>query len=276
MIYFNSHFGVAIPCELELRQVGDGFYSYLKILLKNPSKRISFPRSSANAAIRSSIALSQVCMFRKIDKSGKIDRDESIWLGIFTLGEELHFFLYPTCINLLIQCSLRNNSPFILVDLDKTLFLAREGTPKHFKTDFTVNGRKIKDDKEFKVDIMLRPGVDKFLEFLFELTPNVYIMTAADINYAKKAVIEADKIGWGGNFIMRNRNSNIFSTKTDKVLLKTIDFVNIDPCDWIAIDDNPKAWEDKDKVLAIKPFVPGESDDFARIKELVQSWYDCL
>lgn len=268
MIYID---GFAIDSDLDLRKVGA--CTYLKVLLGYPSKRISFARICANSIIRQSIALSEVFVFRNCDKSGQIELDEKIYLGVFRLDDELHFYIYPTCINLINQRSLRNNkSLFVLLDLDKTL-ISSGNTDKNFKADFSINGLSINDD-EFNYDIMLRPNVDKFLEFLFGLTPNVYIMTAADIHYAELIVKAANKIGWGGNFKLK---TNVFSTKSKTVLLKNIDIVNTVPCNWVAVDDNPQAWEPKvlDKVLQIKPFHPSETKsesetEFTRIMDLIK------
>ena len=88
---------------------------------------------------------------------------------------------------------------FVLLDLDKTLFLsdadAREDQRFAFVGDFEINGYMAITNERFAHRMMLRPGAHWFLRRVLAIA-EVYVITAGDLHYARAAVRLANERHW--------------------------------------------------------------------------------
>jgi hypothetical protein len=88
---------------------------------------------------------------------------------------------------------------FVLLDLDKTLFLsdadARDDQRYAFVGDFEIAGNMAITNERFAHRMMLRPGVHWFLRRLLAIA-EVFVITAGDLHYARNAVQQANQRNW--------------------------------------------------------------------------------
>jgi hypothetical protein len=88
---------------------------------------------------------------------------------------------------------------FVLLDLDKTLFLsdadAREEQRFAFVGDFEIAGNMAITNERFQHRMMIRPGAHWFLRRISQLA-EVFVITAGDLHYARAAVQRANERNW--------------------------------------------------------------------------------
>ncbi len=88
---------------------------------------------------------------------------------------------------------------FVLLDLDKTLFVSDADTRKDqahaFKADFQIAGNMAITNDSFQHRMMIRPGCAEFLRRL-QRVAHVYVITAGDLHYARAAVTHANLKKW--------------------------------------------------------------------------------
>ena len=117
-----------------------------------------------------------------------------------------------------------NGNINVVLDLDKTLIVSSDCVDPNqlsmFKTDFTIEGFTKMHDCNFNYNIMIRPGVYEFLLQLNKIA-NIFILTAADINYARMIIDNANNMNWlGSGESVYIHLSNVFSSR--KSLLSNI------------------------------------------------------
>ena len=163
---------------------------------------------------------------------------------------------------------LDNMKPNIILDLDKTLILCKIDCNKNYYNIF-IEDLVIEDN----YSIMIRPGAQEFIYRLSQFA-NIYIVTAADITYARNIITEANKIYWSSSYdnnkykaniklqnvfsVRQNNNYAIPKTFNTAIPINFIDTKMKNKIICLAVDDNIDAWaiEDRHNVIQIKPFEP--------------------
>jgi hypothetical protein len=199
---------------------------------------------------------------------------ETIYLAFFEFIHNNTYIvmdLYQTTyeeIHILSTKLLDNMKPNIILDLDKTLILCKIDCNKNYYNIF-IEDFVIEDN----YSIMIRPGAQEFIYRLSQFA-NIYILTAADITYARNIITEANKIFWSSSYDNTKYKAtiklqNVFSVRLNYNYVSPKTFNNAIPLNFIdnkiknkiiclAVDDNINAWalEDRHNVIQIKPFEP--------------------
>ena len=88
---------------------------------------------------------------------------------------------------------------FVLLDLDKTLFLsdadAKEEQRHLFVGDYEIGGLMAITNERFGHRMMIRPGCHLFLRRLLQIA-EVSVITAGDLHYARQGVARANDRNW--------------------------------------------------------------------------------
>ena len=196
---------------------------------------------------------------------------------------------------------------FVLLDLDKTLFLsdadAREEQRHAFIGDFEIAGNMAITNERFQHRMMIRPGCYWFLRKLKEIA-NVYVITAGDLHYARAAVTHANLKKWrssldkgdltGDEIDVSIPLTNVFSVRNHpkraakKTFERVLPFLRDLPvgalCPVLAVDDDPNAWDlyARPNVIPISPFQPlNNSRDhllnvLTRIEETRRTYFEAV
>lgn len=215
-----------------------------------------------------------ICLSSVIKMNIKLDADDT---NFFIILDYLHenktiiLYLYNTYedyVDMIAKQYYLNGNINVVLDLDKTLVVSSECVDQNqlsmFRTDFTIEGfTKMHDN--FNYNIMIRPGVYEFLLRLNKIA-NVFILTAADINYARMIIDNANNMNWlGSGENVYIHLSNVFSSRKNinSTIYKTFDIalclykLNISPR-LIGVDDDISMWHilDKKYIINISPFQP--------------------
>jgi hypothetical protein len=203
-----------------------------------------------------------------------ISNTEIIYLAFFELiHNDMYIImdLYQTTYTEICNMStklLDTMKPNIILDLDKTLILCKIDCNKNYYNIF-IEDFVIEDN----YSIMIRPGAQEFIYRLSQFA-NIYIVTAADITYARNVITEANKIYWLSSYDNTKYKAmiklqNVFSVRQNYNYVIPKSFNSAIPINFIdnkmknkiiclAVDDNIDAWaiEDRHNVIEIKPFEP--------------------
>ena len=173
---------------------------------------------------------------------------------------------------------------FVLLDLDKTLFLsdadAREEQRHAFVGDFEIAGNMAITNERFQHRMMIRPGCYLFLRRLAQIA-EIFVITAGDLHYARAAVSHANVRHWVSSNDPTTNNvdpatlddvsiplTRVFSVrnhakraapKTFERALPFAQFMTTGAgCAVLAVDDDPGAWDVsvRHHVIPISPFQP--------------------
>jgi hypothetical protein len=254
-IYYKNE-GIT-PFKLDLYKHDEN--SDMRILIDTePDYKIS---TNLSILWKDSICLSKVIVFRDITNNKDISLHEPIFLAILKINEFKNVIieLYSSTYEKIYEKVDKLSKTFILLDLDRTLILCSAEIETlqekfYFKCDFSISNYTYSTFEEFNIDVMIRPGTKEFLEKLFKITDQIYIITAGDKNYAEEIVKKANKF-WNVPI------KHVFSMRSNDLKLKSFDCIIPfrllkNSITFLAIDDNIDAWEkyDQSNVIQISPF----------------------
>lgn len=264
--------------EIDMFEIGSFKLRYMLKKL-TPFNILKTSAKYATSEIRKSIALADVFVFNF--KPGKLCSGDTIYLGNFSITEtELCLELYISTLESLEKLKKEFQDPYVLLDLDLTL-IRTKSIEKEFVPNLKIDGFSIYNGKSFEHETMLRPFVHIFLKKLLEMTPNVCIMTAGDLQYAIEIVEAANKIGWGGGEEPVHFDSkNVFSVRSESTFTnyKSINYVFSEAKKWLAVDDDVGMWDPSlvDHVLKIDPFMPGETtEELLKMLPIIERKLSC-
>lgn len=216
---------------------------------------------------------------------GEPEYTDIIYLAFFEFVEGTNFIganVYKTNFNYIKSKSyefLNTPKPFVILDLDKTLYLCDTDYEQNMKgffiSDFTIKDVLYCDNNSFEHNMMIRPGTREFLHRLSKIA-NVFALTAGDLNYARSAVHKANTINWSSSYDNTNCDYNatidllnVYSVrkyahvaihkKFEYVLpLSVLENEELPNIKKIAIDDNIDSWDvgERQHVINISPFSP--------------------
>jgi hypothetical protein len=262
-IYYNNEKYYYSSKEFNLNLYKHDENSDMRILIDTDIEPNFIISTNLTSLWKESVCLSKVIVFRILsDKFKPISLNEQIFLAIPKINNfkilslELYSFTYKK----IYERADKLSKPFILLDLDKTLILCSVEIETlqekfYFKSDFSISNYTYGRFEAFNCEIMIRPGSKEFLEKLFEITDQIYIITAGDRNYAEEIIKKANRY-WNVPI------KYIFSMRTDNnVKLKSFNCIipfrlMKNSLTYLAIDDNINAWEkyDQSNVIQILPF----------------------
>jgi hypothetical protein len=216
---------------------------------------------------------------------GEPEYSDIIYLAFFEFSEGTNYIVtnvYKTDFNYIKSKSyefLNTPKPFVILDLDKTLYLCDvdcENIMKRFYiTDFSIKDVLYCNNNYFEHNMMIRPGSREFLYRLSKIA-TVFALTAGDLNYARAAVHKANTINWSSSYDNMNCDYNatidllnVYSVRkySDKSIPKKLEYVLplsvLEPNELpnfkkFAIDDNIDSWdiEERQQIIKISPFSP--------------------
>ena len=167
---------------------------------------------------------------------------------------------------------------FVILDLDKTLFLSdadsREEQRYAFIGDFEIAGNMAITNERFRHRVMIRPGCHWFLQRLQKIA-EIFVVTAGDLHYARAAVTNANARNWISSndteqhldqvsipltrvFSVRNHAKRALPKTFERALPFAPFMTRGAGCAVLIVDDDPGAWDVsvRHHVIPISPFQP--------------------
>lgn len=175
-----------------------------------------------------------------------------------------------------------NHKLFVILDLDKTLFLSDDDSrheQRHaFINDFEIAGNMAITNERFQHRVMIRPGCYWFLRRLQRIA-EIFVVTAGDLHYARAAVTHANACKWKSSKDITTDNeqqledvsiplTRVFSVRNHakraapKTFERALPFAPFMTqgagCAVLIVDDDPGAWDVsvRHHVIPISPFQP--------------------
>jgi hypothetical protein len=185
---------------------------------------------------------------------------------------------------------------FVILDLDKTLFLSdadsKEEQRHAFISDFEIAGNMAITNERFQHHVMIRPGCHWFLWRLQQIA-EIFVVTAGDLHYARNAVIYANARNWISSKDTNNEEhhqnvsiplSRVFSVRNQikraapKTFERALPFAPFMTqgagCAVLVVDDDPGAWDVSVRrhVIPISPFQPlnNSHEHLLRVVQLIE------
>jgi hypothetical protein len=275
----------------------------------NPYMFISYPVCNLsvelNQRFREIIGISDCIIFRTLDlpifnhyRSNNINIDpitifgeteytDTIYAAFFEFSDNMEYIvtnMYKTTFNYIKTKSyefLNTKKPFIILDLDKTIYLCNDDCKENFVNDFIISGKLVSSNNIFYNTMMIRPGTREFLYRLSKIA-NIFALTGGDINYARSAVRAANSMNWESSYdnidcdytAMIDINNlysvikfphNIIPKKFEYALpLSVLESYEMPKIIKIAVDDNIELWapEERQYVINIIPFNPNDNSNY--------------
>ena len=218
---------------------------------------------------------------------GETEYTDTIYAAFFEFSDNMEYIvanIYKTTFNYIKSKSyefLNTNKPFIILDLDKTIYLCNDDCKENFVNDFIISGKSVSSNNIFNYMMMIRPGTREFLYRLSKIA-NIFALTGGDINYARYAVHAANSINWASSYdnidcdytamidinniySVRKFPYNIIPKKFEYVLpISVFESNEMPKIIKIAVDDNIELWapEERQYVISIMPFNPNDNSNY--------------
>jgi hypothetical protein len=248
--------------------------------------------------LRLAVSVSNVLIFTPSTAVPRLDDTVLVTFAEFAEGNETILVdCYTTSIQeLKTKAHKANKKKHVVLDLDKTLLLSdadcRVDQKPLFTPDFKIAGKMSITDDSFSHGMMIRPGAYNFIRDLTaDADTEVYVLTAADLHYARAAIDEANKQQWQTSSVDDSRPfgpledvfiplTHVFSVRNHpkyalkKTFERILPFRQADT-QVFAVDDDPNAWEIdcRKLLLEISPFQPTNNspDHLLKIAESIKN-----